>query len=277
MLYYSTNMERWAANTLRTLGIILTACFVIVMSLFLALMAMCASSGGFGGSRDQNAAAAYALAAVIVVIAGIAFITWLARGIFRAMREPLPAGEAAVVQVPEISVPLHLSPLGRRAINRLVIALSAQVVVSTGIWVFNQISMFPKTRYYYPSLMHSWIYLIVPFALLHIPYAILIYYLLKRPDRRAFSYSLAVPAVLIMFSLFSLSAFLRYAQSQPAGFLLMFIPWAIHIVIIVFAYQAIQQVGLHPQPSGLIVAAAVSFVFFLFVHSVAPILYRFRF
>jgi hypothetical protein len=59
--------------------------------------------------------------------------------------------------------------------------------------------------------------------------------------------------------------------------LLLFIPWTIHIAIIVLAYQAIQQVGLHPQPSGLIVAAVVSLVFFGLVQSLTPILWRFRF
>jgi len=204
----------------------------------------------------------------------------LARGIIHANRQPLAANElaASVPEVPER--PLHLSPLGKRAIDRLVMALAAQILVSTGIWIFTQIRqirMLPRNGLYAPNLIHNWLYLLIPFALYHIPYAILIYFLLKRPDRRAFSYSLAVPAVLIMQSLLSLGMFTRALQYQPTGFLLLFLPWAIHIVIIVFAYQAIQQVGLHPKPSGLIVAAAVSLVFFFCVHSIAPILYRFRF
>lgn len=270
-------MERWAANTLRTLGIILTAGFVLVVSLFLALLSVCAAGPNMGGGPgNKDEAAMYALAAIVVLVAGIAFITWLARGIIRDNRQTLPAAELAMPASEVPDRPLHLSPLGRKALDRLVLALAAQILVSSGVWIYSQISFWTKPRVFAP-FPHGWIYLLIPFVLYHIPYAILIYFLVKRPDRRAFAYSLAIPAVLIMQSLLSLSVLNYYLQHQPLGFLLMFIPWAIHIVIIVFAYQAIQQVGLHPQPSGLIVAALVSLVFFSLVHSIGPILYRFRF
>ena len=47
-------MDRWAANTLRTIGIILTAGFVLVTSLLLALLSMCAKQGDFGGNRHPE-------------------------------------------------------------------------------------------------------------------------------------------------------------------------------------------------------------------------------
>jgi hypothetical protein len=57
--------------------------------------------------------------------------------------------------------------------------------------------------------------------------------------------------------------------------IVLFVPWAIHIVILVLAYQAIQQVGLHPEPVSLIVAAVVTFIFFSLIHAITPLLYRF--
>ena len=57
--------------------------------------------------------------------------------------------------------------------------------------------------------------------------------------------------------------------------IVLFVPWAIHIVILVLAYQTIQQVGLHPEPSSMIVAAVVMFVFFSLIHVLTPFLYRF--
>jgi hypothetical protein len=269
-------MERWAANTLRTLGIILTSGFVLITSLLLLLLSMCAAQGDFGGNRHPEQVVPYLVAAGAVLVVGISLITWLARGIHRSMpvAEPAtsPAGTIPISE-PISSAPLHLSPLGRRSIDRLVFALGAQVVISAVAWVVNQLNFWTAPRAFQP---HNWtLILLAPFILYHIPYALLIYALLKRPDRLAFTYSIAVPAVLILQSLFSLTVVSYYYVHHPAGFALFVIPWAIHIVILVLAYQAIQQVGIHPQPSSLMVAAVVAFFFFSLIHMATPILYRF--
>jgi hypothetical protein len=277
-------MERWAANTLRTLGIILTAGCVLITSLFLLLLSMCAAQGDFGGNKHPGLVVPYLAAAVAVVVLGIWFIAWLARGILRssAMAEPLavgvPAGVLPPTQAisPAPSVPLHLSPLGRKSIDRLVYALGAQIVGSAAAWIFNQIHFWSTPRVFAPFPAHNWItFLLIPYVLYHLPYAILIYVLLQRPDRRAFAYSLAVPAVLIVQALLGLGYIGLFASQHPMALILLFIPWAIHIVIIVFAYQAIQQVGLHPPPSSLIVAALVTFFYFSAIHVITPLLYRF--
>jgi hypothetical protein len=274
-------MERWAANTLRTLGIILTSGFVLVTSLILALFSICAAQGGFSGTKHPEQVVPYAVAAVLVVILGILIIARLSRGIFRSnlAQAPAPAGLAAGVLVPSDATPphaapaLHLSPLGRQTIDRLVLAMGAQIGLSAVAWIFNQMHFWTTPRTFAP---HNWILLLLaPFILYHVPYAILLYALLKRPSRAAFTYSIAVPAVLILQSLFSLGVVGYYYVHGPIGFLLLVIPWLIHIVILVLAYQAIQQVGLHPVPSSLIVAAIVVFIFFSAIHVVTPFLYRF--
>jgi hypothetical protein len=306
-------MERWAANTLRTLGIILTAGFVIVTSLILILLSMCARQN-FGGAPNPDAGIPYIVAAIMVVIAGVWFITWLARGIHRSTRAsepgellaqgatsadtlsassssiPMPVAPepqigatqppalqdlqpAARVDQPEGSLPLHISPLGRKAIDRLVYALGAQIAISAIAWIVNQ-TRFWSARV--PYGRQNWtLALLAPYVLYHIPYAILIYVLLKKPDRRTFAYSLAVPAVMILQAVFSLGVIGYYFVHQPQGFLLLTIPWLIHIVILVFAYQAIQKVGLHPEPSSIMVAALVTFAFFSLIHVITPFLYRF--
>jgi hypothetical protein len=276
-------MERWAANTLRTLGIILTAGFVLITSLFLLLLSMCAAQGGFGGNKHPEQAVPYLAAAVAVVVLGIWFIAWLARGILRstAIAEPLPAGAPPGVPPtqdisPASSVPLHLSPLGRKSIDRLVFAFIAQIAVSAAAWLFNQLHFWSTPRNFAPFPAHNWIiFLLIPYVLYHLPYAILIYVLLKRPDRRAFAYSLAVPAVLIMQALVGLGYIGLFAGQHPMALILLVIPWIIHIVIIILAYQAIQQVGLHPPPSSLIVAAVVTFFYFSAIHVITPLLFRF--
>jgi hypothetical protein len=280
-------MERWASNTLRTLGIILTAGFVIIVSLALALLSMCASSGGYGGNKRPDEALQYAAAAILVAVAGIAVIVWLARGIYRSSKDgndgywptpPTDYSASPALPSPESLPPqLHLSPPGRRSIHRLAFALAAQIVFSLIALIFNQLHFWSNQRgIFAPFPYHNWlVFLLAPFILYHIPYAILIYTLLKRPDRRAFAYSLAVPAVLIMQSLLSLGFFGLFSRQHPIAILLLVVPWLLHIVILAFAYQAIQQVGLHPPPSSLIVAALVTFVFFSFAHVLTPILYRF--
>jgi hypothetical protein len=271
-------MERWAANTLRTLGIILTAGVVLVGSLFLLLLSMCAAQGDFGGNKHPDQVVPYFVAAGVVLVLGILIIIRLARGISRSKPVVQPATAGAPLGVlPHADqspyVPLHLSPLGRQAIDRLVFALGAQVVLSALSLSLNVIRFWSARRV--PAYHGSTLVLIVSFVLSHAPYVALIYVLLKRPDRRAFAYALAMPAVLVLQSLFVGVGFIFFYTHNPIGFLFFLLPWLIHIVIIVFAYQAIQQVGLHPEPSSLIVAAVVSFLFFSLINAVTPFLYRF--
>jgi hypothetical protein len=273
-------MERWAANTLRTLGIILTAGFVLITSLILLLFSMCAANGDFGGNKHPDQVVPYLIAAGTVLALGVWFIVWLARGIFRSklVAEPAVAGVPTGIiphSEPTPSVPLHLSPLGRKAIDRLVFALGAQIVLSALALIFNQLHFWSGPRIFAPFPLDHWVLMMFgPFVLYHLPYAVLIYVLLKRPDRRAFAYSLAVPAVLIMQALLSLGYFSLFARQHPIAMIVLFVPWAIHIVILVFAYQAIQQVGLRPEPASLIVAAIVTFFFFSLIQVVTPFLYR---
>jgi hypothetical protein len=67
-----------------------------------------------------------------------------------------------------------------------------------------------------------------------------------------------------------------YYVHQPMGFLLPVVPWLLHILILVLAYQAIQQIGLHPAPSSLIVAAVITFIFYSMINGITPLLYRMR-
>jgi len=272
-------MERWAANTLRTLGIILTAGFVLVTSLILLLLSMCAAQS-YGGASHPDAAVPYILGALVVAIGGVWFIVWLARGIFRSMKtvEPAPDGTLSITQaaapVPDLTpVPLHLSPLSRKAIDRLVLALGAQIFLSAVAWIFGQLHFWSARVSHAPR---NWtLTLLAPYILYHVPYALLMYFLVKKPDRRTFAYSIAVPAVMILQAVFSLGVVGYYFVHEPRGFLLLVIPWLLHIVILVLAYQAIQQVGLHPEPSSIMVAAAVTFAFFSLIHVITPFLYRF--
>jgi len=284
-------MERWAANTLRTLGIILTSGFILISCLFFFLLTICAAGPSMGGSPGHpNEAAGYAVIGILIAIAGGTFIAWLARGIYRAQSLPqaVPAqalaalagtpafADAAHSQLePKLSLPLHLSPLGQKAVDRLVQALTAQIIISAAAWIFNQLHFWTAPHALAP---HNWVLALLPAYILHqVPYAILIYLLLKSPSRLAFTYAIAVPSVLLLQSLFGLSVISAYYIHNPVGFLLLIIPWSLHIVILVMAYKVIQQVGLHPQPSSLIVAAIAAFFYFSLIQTITTILYRFNY
>jgi ABC-type dipeptide/oligopeptide/nickel transport system permease subunit len=95
-------MERWAANMLRTVGMVLTSLVTVLGSLFLLLLAMCAQSGGYGGGRHPEQFVPYLAAAVAVLVIGVFIIARLARGVYRSMRE----GEAQARQtMPPQAVP----------------------------------------------------------------------------------------------------------------------------------------------------------------------------
>lgn len=277
-------MERWAANTLRTVGIILISGFVLLTCALLLLMSMCAYGGGLeGGGGNPQEGAMYIAVAVVVLIGGIWGVAVLARGIARASAAELatPTGAMAVQSGaaqsssahPGATLPLHLSPAGRKSVENLVLAMGAHIVIGIASLLLNQ-RMFFQNPIALPG--HSWaLILISAFAFNQIPYVILIIALLKKPDRRAFTYSIAVPAILVMQTMFGSSLLGYFFIRHPAGLALLALPFIMDIVILVLAYKAIQVVGLHPEPSSLIVAGVVTFVYFSFFHGITPFLYRF--
>lgn len=82
-------MDRFAANTLRTLGIIAVAIFVIVGSLVLVLLALCfgalANINGSGHPDQQTVglAAGAVLAAALLIAGGVFIIARLSKGMVR--------------------------------------------------------------------------------------------------------------------------------------------------------------------------------------------------
>ena len=80
-------MDRFASNTLRTLGIVATSIFVILGCLVLLALALCfgilANVGGSGHSDPQASMLAFGavVAAIVLVIIGVAVVSKLAKGI----------------------------------------------------------------------------------------------------------------------------------------------------------------------------------------------------
>jgi|SRR5579863_3390030 hypothetical protein len=96
-------MDRFASNTLRTLGIVFTSIFVIVCCLALLLLALCAGMlGGVGGSghhdpQTVNLFYGAILVAVLIATLGVLVIARLAKGI---VHEPAGIGAPGWGQPP---------------------------------------------------------------------------------------------------------------------------------------------------------------------------------
>src|SRR5579863_3443818 len=111
-------MDRQAANTLRTLGIVLISIFLIVGSAVLLLASAC--FGLVASSSHESQAGAFAIgtliAAIVLISIGTAVIARLSRGIVHAAPPPplsySPAGMVPAATVPTAPVPAAQASTG---------------------------------------------------------------------------------------------------------------------------------------------------------------------
>lgn len=267
-------MERWAANTLRILGIIVTSIVVVCGGLVLILFGQCAAQGGLsGGVHNPTLATSYFFGAVLLGLAGIALIAVLARGVFRSSRmsAPAPANEPSASESPASTLSLaHLSPASRQAINLLSGALVTQLVVSalelarTVVWY----RLTARDR-------HSIVPIIaVSSTLFVVPFALILYFVRRRPSRSVMAFALGIPAAAILVTLIATVPLLHFYVQNTANLTTVIIPFLLDLVILVFAYQAQQRIGLKLPASSLLTALIVSFVYFYSIHLVMRFAYR---
>ena len=318
-------MDRFASNTLRTLGIVFTSIFVIVCCLALLLLALCAGIlGGIGGSGQHdpqtvNLFYGAILVAILIVTLGVLVIARLAKGIVHepagigapgwghppstvpwseVPSRPAPSNsdqpdsaqpdfaqpatapppipvQPTIAQRPSHDVVTHLSPASRAAIQHLVTAIAAQVVLGTLGW---QWAFRATATPFHPNRLVPYV---SGFAS-NLPYLVLLLSLLRQPGRRAFAYALTIPSILLLSGLVSSSAIIFYlirAAHASLSFLssLLLIPWALHFLILYLAWKTIRLTGILPNPARLIAAAAVTFVYYsLLPVALAYLTYRLR-
>ena len=286
-------MDRFAANTFRTLAIVFISIFVIGGSLLLLLFALCLGALSSSGPSHQQAELGIGLilgVAVILITAGVFGIGKLSKGIVREVPEyrlpytppPVPPVQPREVAVPtstaEIAasvlpaevetgprydVAAHFSPASRAAIQNLVLAIAGKVAIeilitiSAWIWVQRPV----------PTSIQTLHFSFIAWALAATaPHLVLLYALLKRPGPRAFAYSLVIPALHLFFGFFGHSAsiflFLRANPGIPAVLSgLTLFPWLLDILILHLAWKAIRLTGIQPNSTRLIVASVVIFLY----------------
>jgi hypothetical protein len=308
-------MDRFASNTLRTLGIVAISIFVIIGSLLLLLLALCFGMlGGVGspGHHDPQAVNLFygsILAVIVLVTVGVLSIAKLAKGIVRDsansqlpalqteskslspappvglpphLPDALPSAIQPTIVQPSIPRPpvtrdivTHLSPSSRAAIHNLVLAIAAQIAAQVAIGVLGWQWALRSSFAVFRPSLP--IVFVCTFAS-NLPYLVLLVSLLLKPGRRAFAYSLAIPSFLILFGTLGNSATIFYFLrfTHSAASFLLLIPWALHIFVFYLAWKAIRLTGILPNPARLIVAAVVVFLYYSLLPVVVLVLNYFH-
>jgi hypothetical protein len=290
-------MDRFASNTLRTLGIVLISVFVIGGSLIILLLALCLGAIATSGSGPQahQAEASFGLVlvtALILISGGVFCVAKLSKGIVHETPEfrfapiagqpvaspstyvpPPPATVPAQSPLPKIepqaaySVVTHLSPASRAAIRQLAWAIvakvAAEILIALAGWTLAGRPL--------PMSLLTVRFSVVAWALAATaPNLILLYALLRHPGPRAFAYSLVIPSLHLFFGVFGHTAsifFLLRAHPGISGSLslLTLSPWLVDILILYLAIKVIRLTGIQPNSTRLIVASAVIFLYTSFL------------
>jgi hypothetical protein len=281
-------MERRANNSLRILGIIVTSILAIAgclplgyLAFLIVMMGGLSSRSNFAHPRTADTFYATLLAMIALVTGGVLIIGRLYTGIVRDPRSMRPQPPLAVqrseapqprvepVRGPATAAPLRNSSPARNVIDRLVLALIAQIAVGA-------ITLFQvATR---PFVPHNWsLMLLGPFILFQLPDVLLVYLLLKRPDRRAFTFLIAILAIPILDTLFNPMILVSYRQiylNGSRGLLWLALSGLIYAAILILSYLAICRTGFRPKLSSVILTTVATFLYFFLVKEITPYLYR---
>jgi hypothetical protein len=242
-------MERWASISLRTVAIILVAGLTIVVSLLFLVLGLC-SANGFEGKNPQRLGP-YVIVIGIVLAGGIALVAQIARGM-RAVSDD----------------PKNQRSPGRGSLHSLLYLIAVQIVLSAAVTSLDCLQLWPRSR---PNPPRNWGQLLfIYLAFREAPYTVLFAALARKLTPRTLAYAVAVPGVLLLFTL----PFIHWNFGHPPDLTESLLTWAAHIVILTFAVRTIRQNEIRPEGWDLVVAFAVSFVYFLLSYSVMPYLYR---
>jgi hypothetical protein len=266
-------VERWAANTLRGLGILVTAVVMILACLLLLLLSLCTWK-----SPNNGQSVGFLIGAVLVLALGILIIAKLARGLMNDS-----ASQSSVAQTLPPGVPVHISPGSAEALDHLSYAIGASIglgVLLRGMTLYRLWTIpFAAPAGTFSHLQKAWLIVSVITAVFeYLPYVLLLFRLQKNPDRPALAFSMGIPAASVLHSMSSLSLMWRvfsYPHFLVPTLLPIIAALVLQIVILVLAWRANQRLGYHQEPVSLIVATAAVYVYFIIFGSSNAWMYRF--
>ncbi len=285
-------MDRFAANTLRTFGIVLISIFVVGVSGLVLLLALCLGVLGNSGTQsDRQTFLLFILGGIVLIAGGIFAIAKLAKGIARGTPEyQLPVSmtlaattqactagstEVAAPPVPASPYPppqsephatvdsAHLRPASRDALRNLALAISAKLAAELLVTLYGSIWIYRVSHAPFAAFRFAFIaWGIAAVA----PLIVLLYALLRHPGPRALAYSLVIPGLQLFFGIFGHSAAIFVLLRATPGIgpifpMLSLLPWLFDILILYLAWKAIRITGIQPNSTRLIVASAVIFIY----------------
>jgi hypothetical protein len=162
-------------------------------------------------------------------------------------------------------------PTERRTVEHLVLALGAQIVVSS-------ITLFQRAS---GSLLagEATSYLIAPLILARLPWLILaqlpliilIYFLLKRPDHRAYTFLTAALVFGIVETVLSFTALLSYRQiylHHPIGLMWLAFSGSIYIITGILTYMLFQKTAQRPKLWPVMLGVVGMSFYFRFINQI---------
>jgi hypothetical protein len=273
-------LERWAANTLRIIGMVLISLILSGASLLLLLLSICSWTGGLENKADRGLAFSYVLGLVCVLAVGIFLISYLSKGVVRSTSLQ-PGAPPFAVRSPRSDVPVHLSPASIEAIRNLSYGIGAAIALGVVLWgttIYHLLAIRAPAssleRVHQPWLIVA----LIGAAIHYLPYVLLLFRLQRKPDRLALAFAMGIPAASLLQTLTSLQPLLRlvsYPQTWSRGLLPTLVAIAAQIAILYLAWRANQHLGYRQEPASLLVAAVAAYTYFLIFGSSNTWMYRF--
>jgi len=222
----------------------------------LLLLGTYASVTGYQSARPgEIAGLALSLALSVFVAVDIYLTVAMIRAVvdhFRAPRAPLTAvaDPAAAAQ----------------SIRILVIAIAAEISFGALNSIFT-LAHARSTFHHVPGDFAAWSYLLASFVPSHLPFLLLLPWLLRKPSSRSLSFAIAIPCILMLPRLLLGLGARGPLTGLAAG--------ALNLAVLFLAWRASRAAGMQPALDSILVAAVVTFFYFSVVRFMLPFVARF--
>jgi hypothetical protein len=185
-----------------------------------------------------------------------AIVRFIARVILRRARSPqtVPTAEpnpAAAAQ----------------SIRILVVAIAAQIFFGALNSIF-ALAHSRSTLQHVPRDFAAWSYLLISFVPSHLPFLLLLPWLLRKPGSRSFAFAIAVPCILAL-------PRLLLGLGASGGALTGLAAGALNFAILFLAWRAARATGIQPALDSILMAAVMTFFYFSVIRFMLPFVARF--
>lgn len=217
---------------------------LLVMLGPLLLLGTYASITGYQSARPgEIAGLVLSLTLAVFVAVDIYLTVALLRAIvqhFRSPRAPLTAEPNPVA--------------GAQSIRILALAIAARIFFGA----LNSIFTWAHARsplHHVPGDSAAWSYLLVSFVPSHLPFLLLLAWLLRKPGSRSLSFAIAIPCILTLPNvLLGLGAGGGALTGPAVG--------ALNFAVLFLAWRATRTTGMQPALDTILIAAVVTFFYF---------------